>query len=184
MFTASPGARPGHWCFGPASGCHRSRSPQPATPRSRSGSSPARTRRRPRPVVVVGSSRDLKVTIYPGGAGPPAPLIQGLTLPEFGATHEAAFLVPGPGLQAGQVFYARFQASDAGADRVYFVAATLERELARGARHALMISLACGALAALALATAAMWFVLSDRLFILYAAMTGLQALYLAYFSG
>jgi len=136
------------------------------------------------PVVVVGSSRDLKVTIYPGGAGPPAPLIQGLTLPEFGATHEAAFLVPGPGLQAGQVFYARFQASDAGADRVYFVAATLERELARGARHALMISLACGALAALALATAAMWFVLSDRLFILYAAMTGLQALYLAYFSG
>ncbi|HEX5206296.1 MAG TPA: diguanylate cyclase [Steroidobacteraceae bacterium] len=136
------------------------------------------------PVVVVGSSRDLKVTLYPGGAGPPAPLIQGLTLPEFGATHEAAFLVPGPGLQAGQVFYARFQASDAGADRVYFVAATLERELARGARHALMISLACGALAALALATAAMWFVLSDRLFILYAAMTGLQALYLAYFSG
>jgi diguanylate cyclase (GGDEF)-like protein len=47
-----------------------------------------------------------------------------------------------------------------------------------------MISLAFGALAALALATAAMWLVLADRLFILYAAMTGLQALYLAYFSG
>ena len=136
------------------------------------------------PVVVVGSSRDLQVTVYPRGPGSPTPLIRGLTLPEFGATHEAAFLVPGAGLQAGQVFYARVQASDPGADRVYFVAATLEKELARGARHALMISLACGALAALALATAAMWFVLSDRLFILYAAMTGLQALYLAYFSG
>ena len=47
-----------------------------------------------------------------------------------------------------------------------------------------MISLACGALAALALATAAMWLVLADELFILYAVMTGLQALYLAYFSG
>src|SRR5581483_10419042 len=136
------------------------------------------------PVVVVGSSRDLQVSVYPAGAGGPKPLIRGLTLPEFGATHEAAFLVPGAGLQAGQVFYARIQANDAGADRVYFVAATLERELARGARHALMISLACGALAALALATASMWLVLSDRLFILYAAMTGLQALYLAYFSG
>ncbi len=59
-----------------------------------------------------------------------------------------------------------------------------EEVLARGTRHALLISLACGALAALALATAAMWLVLSDQLFILYAAMTGLQALYLAYFSG
>ena len=29
-----------------------------------------------------------------------------------------------------------------------------------------------------------MWLVLSDELFILYAVMTGLQALYLAYFSG
>jgi diguanylate cyclase (GGDEF)-like protein len=136
------------------------------------------------PVVVVGASRDLHVAVYPGGSGSKAPLARAATLPEFGATQETAFLVPGAGVQAGQVFYARVQANDTGADRVYFVAATLQGELARGSRHALMISLACGALAALALATAAMWFVLSDRLFILYAAMTGLQALYLAYFSG
>ncbi len=67
---------------------------------------------------------------------------------------------------------------------MYFRVATLGQVLARRARHALMISLACGALAALALVSAAMWLVLGDELFILYAGMIALQALYLAYFSG
>ena len=136
------------------------------------------------PVIVVGSARDLHITLYPRGTGSPAPLVRASVLPEFGATQEAVFLVSGPGLAAGQVFYARIQADEPGADRVSFALSTLNAALGRGARHGLMIALACGALAALALATAAMWLVLSDELFILYAAMTGLQALYLAYFSG
>jgi diguanylate cyclase (GGDEF)-like protein len=139
------------------------------------------------PVLIVGSADNLHVTLYPqwsGGPGSPAPLVRAAMLPEFGATRETAFLVPGAGLQAGQVFYARMQSDDAGADPVYFSAGTLKGVLARGSRQALMIALACGALGALALATAAMWLVLSDELFILYAVMTGLQALYLAYFSG
>lgn len=140
------------------------------------------------PVLIVGSSRDLQVELYPqgalGAAGPPAPLVGAARLPGFGGAREAAFLVPGAGLRAGQVFYARIHAQAAAASRMYFAAGTLAEALARGARHSLMISLACGALAALALATAAMWLVLADELFILYAAMTGLQALYLAYFSG
>lgn len=136
------------------------------------------------PVIVVGSARDLHITLYPRGSGSPAPLIQATMLPEFGATQETVFLVPRSGLPAGQIFYARVQADRPGADRVYFAVGTLKAALARGARHGLMIALACGALAALALATAAMWLVLSDQLFILYAGMTGLQALYLAYFSG
>ncbi len=93
--------------------------------------------------------------------------------------------VPCSGRPAGRPGLLRPPASvEAEADPVYFSAATLMGVLARGARQALMIALACGALAALALATAAMWLVLSDRLFVLYAAMTGLQAVYLAYFSG
>ena len=137
------------------------------------------------PVVTVASGRDVRIDLYPGGtAAAPAPLIRAADLPGFGGTRELAFLSPGPGLRAGQVFYARIQAAAPAADRLYFAIGTLAQAQAQGARHALMISLACGALAALALATAAMWLVLSDRLFILYAAMTGLQALYLAYFSG
>lgn len=136
------------------------------------------------PVIVAGSARDLRIALYPRGTGSATPLVRAAALPEFGATREAAFFVAGGGLRAGQVFYARIEADAAAADPVYFAASSLDEVLARGARHALMISLACGALAALALATAAMWLVLSDPLFLLYAAMTGLQALYLAYFSG
>jgi diguanylate cyclase (GGDEF)-like protein len=142
------------------------------------------------PVLIVGSGADLHIDLYPkggsvqGGAGPPIPLVRAALLPGFGGAREAAFLVPGAGLRAGQVFYARVQARILAAPRTYFKDGTLAEALRRAARHNLMISLAFGALAALALATAAMWLVLADRLFILYAAMTGLQALYLAYFSG
>jgi len=137
------------------------------------------------PVITVSASDDLQVEVYPrGAAAVPTPLVQAAVLPGFGGTREIAFLVPESGLTAGQVFYARMAAPAAAADRVYLGIGTLQGTLARGAQHALLIALACGALAALALATAAMWLLLSDRLFILYAGMTGLQALYLAYFSG
>jgi diguanylate cyclase (GGDEF)-like protein len=134
------------------------------------------------PVLIVDSGRDLPIDIYPQGAA--APLARAALLPGFGGAREAAFLVPGSGLGTGQVFYARFQTRTSVAPRLYFTVSTLAAVMARGALHALTISMACGALAALALAAAAMWLVLGDELFILYAAMTGLQALYLAYFSG
>lgn len=149
------------------------------------------------PVLTVESSQDVQIDLYPidtvdppsslaqaRPARAPTPLTRAAVLPGFGGTRETAFIVPGALLQAGEVFYARIQAAAPGPDRMYFGAGTLAEVLARGAHHALMISLACGALGALALATAAMWLVLSDRLFLLYAAMTGLQAVYLAYFSG
>ena len=47
-----------------------------------------------------------------------------------------------------------------------------------------MIALAFGALTAMALAALLIWFVLADRLFILYATLFFLQALYIAYLSG
>jgi two-component system, sensor histidine kinase LadS len=140
------------------------------------------------PVLIVGSGRDLQVEVYPQGtASAPTPLVLATRQPGFGGAREAAFLIPSPGLQAGQVFYARIariEAQAAAAPRIYFAAGSLPETLARGALHALTISLACGALGALALAAAAMWLVLGDELFVLYAALTALQALYLAYFSG
>ena len=136
------------------------------------------------PVILVGSSGDLRVAVYARDSGGAEPLEPVAVLPQFGGTRETAFRVPGEGLTAGRVLYARLEADAASRDRVYFEATTLRSVLARGANHALMISLACGALAALALAAGAMWLVLGDELFILYAGMTVLLALYLAYFSG
>jgi diguanylate cyclase (GGDEF)-like protein len=139
------------------------------------------------PVLTVGFSVGSQVELYSeDSAGAPVPLARAVLLSGFGGIQQAVFVVPGGGLRAGQVFYARLhlQASTTAVPRVHFAVGTLTEVLARRARHELMISLACGALAALALATAAMWLVLADELFLLYAAMTGLQALYLAYFSG
>ena len=47
-----------------------------------------------------------------------------------------------------------------------------------------MIAFTFGALVAMALAALLIWFVLKDKLFILYGALFSLQALYLAYQSG
>ena len=47
-----------------------------------------------------------------------------------------------------------------------------------------MIALAFGALMSMALAALLIWFVLHERLFILYATLFSLQALYIAFLSG
>ena len=55
---------------------------------------------------------------------------------------------------------------------------------AGGAERARMIALAFGALTAMALAALLIWFVLADPVFVLYATLFFLQALYIAYLSG
>jgi two-component system, sensor histidine kinase LadS len=67
---------------------------------------------------------------------------------------------------------------------VSFASSTLDRTLARGAEHARMIALVFGALMTVALAALLIWFVLAEQLFILYATMFFLQALYITYLSG
>src|SRR6185295_5294736 len=52
------------------------------------------------------------------------------------------------------------------------------------ADHARMIALSFGALMAMSVAALLIWFVLSDRLLLLYATLFSLQALYVAYLSG
>ncbi len=47
-----------------------------------------------------------------------------------------------------------------------------------------MITLAFGALMAMALTSLLIWFVLSDRILIYYAVLFSMQALYIAFFSG
>ncbi len=56
--------------------------------------------------------------------------------------------------------------------------------LALGTERARMIALTFGALMAVSLAALLIWFVLKDPLFILYATMFSLEALYVAFISG
>ncbi|NJO13145.1 MAG: 7TM-DISM domain-containing protein, partial [Gammaproteobacteria bacterium] len=103
--------------------------------------------------------------------------------PGFSGVHDQVFVLPAP-LATGDPVYARVIANGKGAEDLRFSASSLDTVLDRGAEHARMIALAFGALCAVALAALLIWFVLSDKLFVLYAALFSLQALYLAFFSG
>ena len=97
--------------------------------------------------------------------------------------HDAVFLLPS-GLTPGQSLYARVDPVGRGAEELRFSRSTLIEALASGAEHTRMIAHTFGALLAMAFAAMLIWFVLKDQLFILYAALFSLQALYIAYLSG
>jgi two-component system, sensor histidine kinase LadS len=132
------------------------------------------------PVLVVRQGHDPRVRVFAPSA---AELPRAARLPEFGGGHEVAFMLP-RGMAAGQALYARVAAPDDGIHRLHFRVATLDDTLTRSASHARMISLACGALGALSLGSLLIWCVLSDRIFLLYAALFSLQSLYIVFLSG
>ncbi len=134
------------------------------------------------PVVVMHAGRQTQARLYAARGGAAVPLARATQLPGFRGTEDTVFTLEGLGL--GQPLYARIDGAGGDAEPLRFSLSTLDRTLARGAEHARMIALAFGALAAVALAALLIWFVLAERLFILYATLFFLQALYVAYLSG
>jgi len=132
------------------------------------------------PVLVVREGHDPRVRVF---APSKVELPQAARLPEFGGGHQVAFMLP-RGLTAADSLYARVAAPDDGIHRLHFRIATLQDTLARAASHARMISLVCGALGALSLGSLLIWFVLSDRVFLLYTALFSMQCLYIVFLSG
>jgi diguanylate cyclase (GGDEF)-like protein len=135
------------------------------------------------PVLFVREGHDPRVNIYAPFDGVYVELPRAARLPEFGGGHGVAFILP-RGLTTGQPLYARVAATDEGIHSLRFGASTLDITLARGATHARMIALAFGALAALSLGSFLIWCVLSDKIFLLYAALFSLESLYIAFLSG
>jgi diguanylate cyclase (GGDEF)-like protein len=137
------------------------------------------------PVVVMHAPRQTQAVLYAARGGAAVLLPRAAQLPGFRGTQDTVFTVV-EGLPPGQSLYARVDgaAAGAGSEPVSFSSSTLDRTLARSAEHARMIALAFGALTSVALAALLIWFVLADRLFILYATLFFLQALYIAYLSG
>ncbi len=125
----------------------------------------------------------------PGGAGEAPttaaaqPLPHATDLREFGGAHDGVFILPGP-LEPGQYLYVRATAVGDGIRSLRFQVSTLDATLARAAEHARMIAIAFGALMAMSLGALLIWFILKDKLFILYPALFFLEALYLVFFSG
>jgi diguanylate cyclase (GGDEF)-like protein len=135
------------------------------------------------PVVVMHAARQAHADIYAAGSGTPAMLQQATQLPGFRGTQDTVFILAAD-QSAGQTLYARVDVTGSESDQVTFADSTLARTLQRGAEHARMIALTVGALIAVSLAALLIWFVLKDQLFILYATLFFLHALYMAYLSG
>lgn len=135
------------------------------------------------PALVVHKGRHFNLQVY-GVRGEQTYQLQRVALiPQFRASHDAVFVLP-DGLRAGAKFYARVEPRGKGSEELRFTAAPLDDTLIVGVEHTRMIALTFGALMVMGLASLLLWFVLSDRLFILYAAMISLQALYITYFTG
>jgi diguanylate cyclase (GGDEF)-like protein len=137
----------------------------------------------PNPALIVHKGRHFNVQLFGTRDGRSYPLQQVATIPQFRASHEAVFVLP-DGLKTGDTLYARVEVRGSGSEELRFSAAPLEETLAIGVEHTRMIALTFGALMVMGLASLLLWFVLSDRLFILYAAMIALQALYITYVTG
>jgi diguanylate cyclase (GGDEF)-like protein len=144
------------------------------------------------PVLLARKGRHFQIDVYPGASGTesspaagviPTPLAMATSRPTFRGAHDAVFVLPAA-LVPGQTLYARVDATGTGSEELQFSTGTLADVLAYGADHARMITLAFGALMAMALTSLLIWFVLSDRLLIYYAVLFSMQALYIAFFSG
>jgi diguanylate cyclase (GGDEF)-like protein len=135
------------------------------------------------PVVVMHAARQTQADLYAVRAGAAIALPRAAQLPGFRGTQDTVFALV-EGFPAGQSVYAHVNIPRGNSESVSFSDSTLDRTLTGGAEHARMIALAFGALMAVALTALLIWFVLAERLFILYATLFFLQALYIAYLSG
>jgi two-component system, sensor histidine kinase LadS len=130
------------------------------------------------PVIVIHASRPTRVEVLAAGAA--VPLVT--ALPAFGGYQDRVYIVPA-GL-AGRPLDAHIEPSGIGSRAPTVSSATLGETLAHGAVRARMIALAVGALLSVAAASLLIWFVMAESLFILYASLFFLQALYIGYLSG
>lgn len=135
------------------------------------------------PVLIARGGWFERIEAFPAGPPDSQALQHVIDLHEFGGAHDSVFILPG-GLTAGQVVYARIATQEDGKESLRFSVGALGPTLARAASHARMIALAVGGLAAMALGALLIWFILKDKLFILYPGIFLLEALYLAFFSG
>lgn len=132
------------------------------------------------PVLVVHAGMLHTVRVYSAGTGVGPPLPVAARLPEFAGGRDTAYILPsGP-----STIYVQLQPPGAGHGIPRLSIATLGEFLAGGASRARTITLAFGAMAAMAVASLLIWLLLADRAFLLYFTLISLQALYVAYFSG
>jgi diguanylate cyclase (GGDEF)-like protein len=135
------------------------------------------------PVLIMNATRGLQAQVVAYRDGKVVPLILAANLPAFLGARDMVFIVP-EGVPVAQPLYAHLVSNSSEPQYLSVSHGALESTLALGAERARMIALTFGALMAVSLAALLIWFVLKDPLFILYATMFVLQALYVTFISG
>ncbi|MBS0373897.1 MAG: diguanylate cyclase [Proteobacteria bacterium] len=135
------------------------------------------------PALVVREPRAGKVLAFRATDSKLFALPTTASLPALRGGTDVVFALPG-GLGAGERLYLRLDDRALAGAEAGVTLAPLRTVLEHGADHTRMIAFAFGALLAMALASLLISFVFVDRLFMLYGALFGLQALYIAYLSG
>ncbi|MBS0393525.1 MAG: diguanylate cyclase [Proteobacteria bacterium] len=135
------------------------------------------------PVLVMREGGGAEAQLYAATPGLVRAVPLTAVLPALRGTADLVFTLP-DGMPPGQRLYARVDAHGAPGGETAFRVAPLTEVLARSTAHARMIAFAAGALLAVATAALLVWFVFRERLFVLYGALFGCQALYIAYLSG
>jgi len=135
------------------------------------------------PVVILNTTRGLHAEIVAlrNGSAVALPLVT--QLPAFLGGRDNLFLLP-EGVAATQPLYAHLTSNSSSRQYLSVSLGALDSTLALGRERARMIALTFGALMSVSLAALLIWFVLKDPLFILYATLFTLQALYVAFISG
>jgi len=134
------------------------------------------------PAILVHAGMLHQVEVYAASSGTPLPVAA--RIPEFAGARDTAFILPSGVAAATSALYVRIVPPGAGYGVPRFAVSTLDDILHAENNRGRIISLAFGALAAMAVASFLFWLVLQERAFILYSTLFVLQALYVAYFSG
>jgi two-component system, sensor histidine kinase LadS len=135
------------------------------------------------PVVIMNTTRALNADLIAYRDGKVVALPLATKLSGFLGTRDQVYLLP-EGISAAQPLYAHVTSSSSQQQFLSVSVSALDATLTRGTERARMIALTFGALMAVSIAALLIWFVLKDPLFILYATLFSLQALYVAYLSG
>lgn len=133
--------------------------------------------------LTVRSGRHLHPTVYVAHGGGAVALPAAAALSGYRGVHDLVYALPDP--QGPELpVYLRVTTSGSGAEELMLLVAPLRETMARGEEETRLIAGTFGALVAMSLAALLIWFVLPDRLFLLYAGLFSLQSLYIAYLSG
>ena len=138
---------------------------------------------RPGAALAVRKGRHLYLRAYDSRARAGQPLVAAAALPEYRAEHTALYALPA-GRTPGDPIYVHVDVAGTGAEQLVFSLPSLADALARGRAQTRMVAVAFGALLAMSLTALLICIVTPGSIFVWYATLFTMQALYIVFISG